>query len=88
MSHPTSDLCFFLNGQKVVLTDVQPEVTLIEFLRSKGLTGTKLGCGEVRRVGVLSLRVVSCGLWTVFVTSPLGSALFDAAIPWTVVILL
>lgn len=44
----TSDLCFFLNGDKVVLTDVQPEITLLEFLRSRLLTGTKLGCGEVR----------------------------------------
>ena len=43
----SSSLLFFLNGVKTVVTDVQPEVTLLEFLREKGLTGTKLGCGEV-----------------------------------------
>lgn len=43
----SSSLLFFLNGVKTVVTDVQPEVTLLEFLRDKGLTGTKLGCGEV-----------------------------------------
>jgi xanthine dehydrogenase iron-sulfur cluster and FAD-binding subunit A len=66
MSSPTSDLCFFLNGRKVVLADVQPEVTLLEFLRAKGLTGTKLGCGEVCRAGVgFSRTRFSCGFWPV-----------------------
>ncbi|KAI5864323.1 xanthine dehydrogenase [Durotheca rogersii] len=37
---------FFLNGTRVVLDDVDPEVTLLEYLRGIGLTGTKLGCGE------------------------------------------
>ncbi len=43
----SSELLVFVNGVKYVMTDVQPEVTLLEFLREKGLTGTKLGCGEV-----------------------------------------
>lgn len=37
---------FYLNGTKVVLDDVDPEVTLLEYLRGIGLTGTKLGCAE------------------------------------------
>ncbi len=42
-----TQVCVFLNGKKFVLEDVQPEVTLLEFIRSTGLTGSKLGCGEV-----------------------------------------
>jgi xanthine dehydrogenase/oxidase len=37
---------FYLNGTKVVLDNVDPEVTLLEYLRGIGLTGTKLGCAE------------------------------------------
>ena len=37
---------FFLNGTKVVLDEIDPEITLLEYLRGIGLTGTKLGCGE------------------------------------------
>jgi len=33
---------FYLNGTRVVLCDVDPEVTLLEYLRGIGLTGTKL----------------------------------------------
>lgn len=39
-------LRFFLNGKKVVLDDADPEMTLLEYLRSTGLTGTKMGCAE------------------------------------------
>jgi len=39
-------LQFFLNGSKVVLELPDPEVTLLEYLRDIGLTGTKLGCAE------------------------------------------
>ena len=39
-------LQFYLNGTKVVLDDPDPEVTLLEYLRGIGLTGTKLGCAE------------------------------------------
>lgn len=35
-------LTFFLNGTRVVLEDVDPEITLLEYLRGIGLTGTKL----------------------------------------------
>ncbi|EXJ95419.1 xanthine dehydrogenase [Capronia coronata CBS 617.96] len=37
---------FYLNGTKVELDAVDPEVTLLEYLRGIGLTGTKLGCAE------------------------------------------
>ncbi|KAM7220208.1 molybdopterin binding Aldehyde oxidase/xanthine dehydrogenase [Rhypophila decipiens] len=39
-------LRFYLNGTRVVLDDIDPEITLLEYLRGIGLTGTKLGCGE------------------------------------------
>ncbi|XP_009950251.1 PREDICTED: xanthine dehydrogenase/oxidase-like [Leptosomus discolor] len=41
------ELVFFVNGKKVVEKDVDPETTLLTYLRRKlGLCGTKLGCGE------------------------------------------
>lgn len=39
-------LRFYLNGTKVVLDSVHPEITLLQYLRGIGLTGTKLGCAE------------------------------------------
>lgn len=39
-------ICFYLNGTKVAIDTVNPEVTLLEYLRGIGLTGTKLGCAE------------------------------------------
>ncbi|KAF2497461.1 xanthine dehydrogenase [Lophium mytilinum] len=39
-------LRFYLNGTKVTLDSADPEVTLLEYLRGIGLTGTKLGCAE------------------------------------------
>lgn len=35
-------LRFFLNGTRVALDDIDPEITLLEYLRGIGLTGTKL----------------------------------------------
>lgn len=35
-------LRFYLNGTRVVLDDIDPEITLLEYLRGIGLTGTKL----------------------------------------------
>uniref|UniRef100_K7FMW0 Xanthine dehydrogenase/oxidase n=1 Tax=Pelodiscus sinensis TaxID=13735 RepID=K7FMW0_PELSI len=43
----TDQLVFFVNGRKVVEENVDPETTLLTYLRRKlGLHGTKLGCGE------------------------------------------
>lgn len=39
-------LRFYINGTRVVLDSVDPEITLLEYLRGIGLTGTKLGCAE------------------------------------------
>uniref|UniRef100_A0A8C8SUX6 Xanthine dehydrogenase/oxidase n=1 Tax=Pelusios castaneus TaxID=367368 RepID=A0A8C8SUX6_9SAUR len=40
-------LVFFVNGKKVLEKNVDPETTLLTYLRRKlGLCGTKLGCGE------------------------------------------
>lgn len=39
-------LRFYLNGTRVTLDAVDPEVTVLEYLRGIGLTGTKLGCAE------------------------------------------
>jgi xanthine dehydrogenase/oxidase len=39
-------LRFYINGTRVVIDDIDPEVTLLEYLRGIGLTGTKLGCAE------------------------------------------
>lgn len=39
-------LRFFLNGTRVNLDNIDPEITLLEYLRGIGLTGTKLGCSE------------------------------------------
>lgn len=47
--HFQSSVTFFLNGKKIVESDLQPEVTVLSYVRSKGLTGSKLGCGEVRQ---------------------------------------
>lgn len=33
---------FYLNGTRVVMDEIDPEVTLLEYLRGIGLTGTKL----------------------------------------------
>lgn len=42
-----NELTFFVNGEKVVETNVEPEMSLLTYLRTKrNLTGTKLGCGE------------------------------------------
>src|SRR6185312_4863648 len=37
---------FVLNGRPVFIGDVSPNTTLLEFLRARGLTGTKEGCAE------------------------------------------
>lgn len=39
-------LRFYLNGTRVTLDCIDPQITLLEYLRGIGLTGTKLGCAE------------------------------------------
>lgn len=40
------ELSFFLNGTKVVLDNPDPDVNLLQYVRSVGLTGSKMGCGQ------------------------------------------
>ena len=46
---------FYLNGTKVAIdsTSVDPEITLLEYLRGIGLTGTKLG-GSIFQKSILT----------------------------------
>ncbi len=41
-----SELRFWLNGEPVVLEDPDPRLLLTDFLRARGLTGTKVACGQ------------------------------------------
>ena len=57
------DISFRLNGETVVLRDVAPTTTALDWLReARGLTATKEGCNEG-----------DCGACTVMVTDPDGS---------------
>src|SRR4249920_2607696 len=37
---------FILNGKAMRVSDCSPNLTLLEFLRGRGLTGSKEGCAE------------------------------------------
>lgn len=51
-------LTFSLNGQAVTVPDIDPHTTLLSWLRSTGLTGSKEGCaeGECGACAVMLLR--------------------------------
>eukprot|EP01105_Mastigella_eilhardi_P006354 TRINITY_DN17960_c0_g1_i1.p1 TRINITY_DN17960_c0_g1~~TRINITY_DN17960_c0_g1_i1.p1 ORF type:complete len:1327 (-),score=359.53 TRINITY_DN17960_c0_g1_i1:111-4091(-) len=47
-SYVQENLIFYLNGKRVEIAgaEVDPQMTLAEYLRSTGFTGTKVGCAE------------------------------------------
>ncbi|SDX63673.1 xanthine dehydrogenase small subunit [Ruegeria halocynthiae] len=64
------NITFLLNGETVELADVDPTVTLLDWLREdRGLTGTKEGCNEG-----------DCGACTVMVTDEGGHKALNACI--------
>jgi xanthine dehydrogenase small subunit len=46
MRSATAGLEFVLNGNAVRETDIAPQVTLLDYIRQRGLTGAKEGCAE------------------------------------------
>jgi xanthine dehydrogenase small subunit len=66
---PSRSIDFVLNGDPVSVTGVPPTTTLLEWLRARGLTGTKEGCAEG-----------DCGACTVALRAPDGGKLDTRAV--------
>lgn len=42
----SNELVFWLNGEKVEISNPDPTMMLVDYLHKVGLTGTKIGCGQ------------------------------------------
>ncbi len=70
MSAELNSVCFNLNGEKVIVRDVAPTTTLLDYLRDvRSLTGTKEGCAEG-----------DCGACTVTLASPASGGVIHRAV--------
>jgi xanthine dehydrogenase/oxidase len=46
LSGYSNTLNFYLNGTEISIENPDPDTTLLQYIRSIGLTGSKLGCAE------------------------------------------
>ncbi|KAG0230519.1 hypothetical protein BGX31_005801, partial [Mortierella sp. GBA43] len=46
LSGYSNTLNFYLNGTEISIENPDPDTTLLQYVRSIGLTGSKLGCAE------------------------------------------
>ncbi|KAJ9077112.1 hypothetical protein DSO57_1019848 [Entomophthora muscae] len=58
---PSNELVFYINDKLHRITNPDPRITTLDYLRDQGYTGTKLGCGEG-----------GCGACTVVIATPDG----------------
>src|ERR1041385_6817720 len=61
LGNPPMEIDFLLNGSRVSVRDFSTQTTLLDFVRSRGLTGAKEGCAEGE-----------CGACTVVLVKPAG----------------